>query len=109
MTYPHARSGAVGRAAGWRVRAAAVLAAGLAALCTGVHDVAHADTTAATGAARSTAQVRGLDVSGYNPHVDWKATAAEGAAFAYVKATEGVSYTSSYFAQQYNGARPAPT
>ncbi|PJN36600.1 hypothetical protein CG747_32180 [Streptomyces sp. CB02959] len=106
MTYPHTRSGAVGRA-GWQVRAAAVLAAGLATLCTGVHGVAHADTTAPTGAARSTAPVRGLDVSGNNPHVDWKATAAKGAAFAYVKATEGVSYTSSYFAQQYNGAAGA--
>ena len=106
MRYPHARSGAV-RRAGWRVRGAAVLAAGLAALCIDVHGVAHADTTAAAGAARSTAQVRGLDVSGHNPHVDWQATAAKGAAFAYAKATEGVSYTNSYFSQQYNGAAGA--
>ncbi|ARF53037.1 GH25 family lysozyme [Streptomyces gilvosporeus] len=106
MRYPHARRGAVGRS-GWRVRGAAVLAAGLAALCIDVHGVAHADTTAATGAAPSTGQVRGLDVSGHNPHIDWKATAAKGAAFAYVKATEGVSYTNSYFSQQYNGAAGA--
>ncbi|MEU7060971.1 GH25 family lysozyme [Streptomyces sp. NPDC046197] len=106
MTYTHARRGTVGRA-GWRARGAAVLAAGLAALCINVHGVAHAATTAATGAARSATTVRGLDVSGYNPHVDWKATAAKGAAFAYVKATEGVSYTNSYFSQQYNGAAGA--
>ncbi|MGW2103806.1 GH25 family lysozyme [Streptomyces olivaceoviridis] len=105
MTYPHGRSGAVGRA-GWRARGAAAVAA-LTALCAGGQGVAHADTTAATKAAPSTAVVRGLDVSGYNPHVDWEATAARGAAFAYVKATEGVSYSSSYFAQQYKGAADA--
>jgi GH25 family lysozyme M1 (1,4-beta-N-acetylmuramidase) len=48
--------------------------------------------------------VRGLDVSGYQGNVDWPAVASAGASFAYVKATEGITYTSSYFSQQYNGS-----
>ncbi|MCK7622452.1 peptidoglycan-binding protein [Streptomyces sp. RS10V-4] len=48
--------------------------------------------------------VRGLDVSAYQETVDWAAVAADGASFAYVKATEGTSYISSRFAQQYDGA-----
>ncbi|WP_189980080.1 GH25 family lysozyme [Streptomyces capoamus] len=106
MTRLHHPSGRPSRA-GWRTRGAAMLAAALAVLCLDAHEVAHADTTAVAGTARSTAPVRGLDVSGHNPHVDWQATAAKGASFAYVKATEGVTYTSSYFTQQYNGAADA--
>ncbi|WNI17951.1 lysozyme [Actinacidiphila sp. ITFR-21] len=49
-------------------------------------------------------QTPGLDVSNYQGSVDWAATWAAGARFAYVKATEGVSYTSPSFAQQYNGS-----
>jgi GH25 family lysozyme M1 (1,4-beta-N-acetylmuramidase) len=48
--------------------------------------------------------VRGLDVSGYQENVDWPSVVAAGASFAYVKATEGLTYTSSYFAQQYDGS-----
>lgn len=82
----HHPSGRPSRA-GWRTRGATMLAAALAVLCLDAHEVAHADTTAVAGTARSTAPVRGLDVSGHNPHVDWQATAAKGASFAYVKAT----------------------
>ena len=49
----------------------------------------------------------GLDVSGYQGNVVWSQTAANGATFAYVKATEGTSYRSAYFGQQYNGSYSA--
>ncbi|WP_420718456.1 GH25 family lysozyme [Streptomyces sp. H51] len=49
----------------------------------------------------------GLDVSGHQGNVDWTSVAGKGAAFAYVKATEGVSYTNPYYSQQYNGSRSA--
>ena len=47
----------------------------------------------------------GLDVSSFQGNVDWAGVAANGGAFAYMKATEGTYYTdSAYFAQQYNGS-----
>lgn len=47
----------------------------------------------------------GLDVSSYQGNVDWAGAKANGATFAFIKATEGTYYTdSSYFAQQYNGS-----
>jgi GH25 family lysozyme M1 (1,4-beta-N-acetylmuramidase) len=49
----------------------------------------------------------GLDVSGHQGNVDWTAVKNNGAAFAYVKATEGTTYTSPSFSQQYNGAYDA--
>lgn len=50
------------------------------------------------------ATVAGMDVSGYQGNVNWSAAYANGARFAYVKATEGTYYTNPYFAQQYNGS-----
>jgi GH25 family lysozyme M1 (1,4-beta-N-acetylmuramidase) len=52
----------------------------------------------------STASLPGLDVSGFQGNVDWAQVKANGAQFAYVKATEGTYFTSSYFPQQYNGS-----
>ena len=49
----------------------------------------------------------GLDVSSYQGNVNWGAVARAGAAFAYMKATEGTSYKSTYFAGQYNGSYAA--
>ena len=46
----------------------------------------------------------GLDVSSWQGNVDWATVAANGARFAYVKATEGTSYVNPYFTQQYAGA-----
>jgi GH25 family lysozyme M1 (1,4-beta-N-acetylmuramidase) len=48
--------------------------------------------------------IPGLDVSGWQTTIDWKQVWDNGARFAYVKATEGVSYTSSHFSSQYNGS-----
>jgi GH25 family lysozyme M1 (1,4-beta-N-acetylmuramidase) len=50
------------------------------------------------------ARIPGLDVSSHQGNVDWPATAAAGARFAYVKATEGTTYRNPFFAQQYNGS-----
>lgn len=50
------------------------------------------------------ASVRGMDVSGWQGNVNWSGAWANGARFAYVKATEGTGYTNPYFAQQYNGS-----
>ncbi|MEU9047119.1 MULTISPECIES: lysozyme [unclassified Kitasatospora] len=49
-------------------------------------------------------QTPGLDVASYQGNVNWSSVAANGAKFAYVKATEGTGYTNPYFAQQYNGS-----
>jgi len=48
--------------------------------------------------------VPGMDVSGYQGNVDWESAWAEGARFAYIKATEGTYYRNPYFTQQYNGS-----
>ncbi|MHA3703879.1 lysozyme [Jatrophihabitans sp. YIM 134969] len=48
--------------------------------------------------------VVGMDVSGYQPGVDWNAAYADGARFAYVKATEGTSYRNPEFSAQYTGS-----
>lgn len=49
-------------------------------------------------------QPLGMDVSSYQGNVDWNAAAANGAKFAYVKASEGTGYLNPYFRAQYNGA-----
>jgi len=49
----------------------------------------------------------GLDVSSWQGNVDWPTVAANGASFAYVKATEGTTYVNPYFVQQYVGAYDA--
>ncbi|MDA8061312.1 MAG: GH25 family lysozyme, partial [Actinomycetota bacterium] len=50
----------------------------------------------------------GIDVSDHQGNVDWAAAVAQGATFAWVKATEGTYYVdSAYFAQQYNGSYQA--
>ena len=50
------------------------------------------------------ATVAGMDVSAHQGNVDWQSWWNQGMRFAYVKATEGTSYTNPYFAQQYNGS-----
>ncbi|MEV0193193.1 lysozyme [Kitasatospora purpeofusca] len=55
-------------------------------------------------AALAVTQTPGLDVASYQGNVNWSSVRANGARFAYVKATEGTTYTNPYFAQQYNGS-----
>ncbi|CAE6500562.1 unnamed protein product, partial [Rhizoctonia solani] len=50
------------------------------------------------------ARLSGIDVSGHQKNVDWGAQKKAGVKFAYVKATEGTSYRSPYFTQQYDGS-----
>jgi GH25 family lysozyme M1 (1,4-beta-N-acetylmuramidase) len=58
----------------------------------------------AAGPAHAAGVVYGMDVSAYQGNVDWGSAYANGARFAYIKATEGTYYTNSYFTQQYNGS-----
>jgi beta-N-acetylhexosaminidase len=46
----------------------------------------------------------GMDVNSAQGNVNWQGAYNNGARFAYVKATEGTTYTNPYFAQQYNGS-----
>ncbi len=41
--------------------------------------------------------IRGIDVSDYQPNVDWKAVAASGISFAFIKATEGRTFVAELF------------
>ncbi|WP_367402314.1 GH25 family lysozyme [Kocuria marina] len=50
------------------------------------------------------AGIQGMDVSGWQPAVNWSAEYAAGARFAYVKATEGTGYRSEAFDDQYTGS-----
>lgn len=47
----------------------------------------------------------GIDVSNHNGSVDWGQVAAAGQKFAFVLATDGESFTSSTFNEQYQGAK----
>ncbi len=49
--------------------------------------------------------VKGLDVSGHQPSVNWREQYNGGARFAYVKASEGNYYTNPLFGSQYEGSR----
>lgn len=51
--------------------------------------------------------IHGQDVSGWQGRIDWGKQKAAGSRFAYVKATEGRSFRSSEFSQQYRGAGEA--
>ncbi|GAA2833029.1 lysozyme [Crossiella cryophila] len=50
------------------------------------------------------ASVPGMDVSSWQGNVDWARAWANGARFAYVKATESTTYRNPYFNQQYGGS-----
>lgn len=51
--------------------------------------------------------VPGMDVSSHQSDVDWASNYADGARFAYIKATEGDYYKSKQFSTQYAGAYDA--
>jgi GH25 family lysozyme M1 (1,4-beta-N-acetylmuramidase) len=68
--------------------------------------LAHEGGAAAGAPSPATAAVQtpGMDVSSWQGDVNWGGAAANGARFAYIKATEGTGYTNPYFAQQYDGS-----
>ncbi|HEY3507392.1 MAG TPA: lysozyme [Actinocatenispora sp.] len=54
--------------------------------------------------AQAATYLKGLDVSHYQGTINWTTVKNNGASFAYVKATEGTSYTDPNFAANYNGS-----
>ncbi|KIK20796.1 glycoside hydrolase family 25 protein [Pisolithus microcarpus 441] len=53
------------------------------------------------------ADPQGIDVSDYQPNIDWTTVVDNGISFVYIKATEGTSYISPTFSSQYTGATDA--
>src|SRR5215469_10089520 len=51
--------------------------------------------------------VQGIDVSHYQGTINWRGVASDNVAFAYVKATEGISGRDAQFARNWRGARRA--
>lgn len=51
--------------------------------------------------------VRGVDVSNWQGEIDWPTLAAQGIGFAYIKATEGSTFTDAHFAENWQGALDA--
>lgn len=51
--------------------------------------------------------ITGIDVSAWQPHVDWQSVAAAGNRWAIIKATEGIRYSSPTWWRQVEGARAA--
>ncbi|MFC4061979.1 lysozyme [Planomonospora corallina] len=80
-----------------------------AAAAAGVTATTAATMTAGAAAAASSvpAGVQGMDVSSHQGNVSWSQAYRDGARFAYVKATESVTYRNPYYAQQYQGSRQA--
>lgn len=52
---------------------------------------------------------QGIDVSGYQPSVNWNTVKANGVTFAYIKATEGTSEYSQYHYSRLLKISPQPT
>ncbi|KAG6835210.1 hypothetical protein H0H93_003700 [Arthromyces matolae] len=61
-------------------------------------------TLALAAIAAHAAAPQGIDVSSYQGDVNWSTVKSNGVQFAYIKATEGTSYTNPYFSSQYTGA-----
>ena len=53
------------------------------------------------------ANPQGIDVSGYQPSINWSTVKGNGVTFAFIKATEGTGYTNPSFSSQYTGATNA--
>ncbi|PZF58980.1 hypothetical protein DEJ23_04220 [Curtobacterium sp. MCSS17_008] len=52
-------------------------------------------------------RVQGMDVSAWQPDVDFRKARADGARFAYIKVTEGVTYQSRTYVKQWEDAKAA--
>jgi lysozyme len=51
--------------------------------------------------------IQGVDVSGYNPSVNWQKLRGQEIQFTFIKATEGTGYFNEYFNEQWTGAKSA--
>ena len=49
--------------------------------------------------------IRGIDVSGWDPYIDWQTVRNQDIRFAIMKATEGIDYFSKYFDGQWAGSK----
>jgi len=49
--------------------------------------------------------IRGIDVSGWDPYIDWQIVRNQDIRFAIIKSTEGIDYFSKYFDGQWAGAK----
>ena len=52
-------------------------------------------------------KILGVDVSSYQPRIDWTKVATAGVKIAYCKATEGISYKNPQYSAQMHGAEGA--
>jgi GH25 family lysozyme M1 (1,4-beta-N-acetylmuramidase) len=66
-----------------------------------------ATTRALTSATVPAGNAQGMDVSHWQGTVDWNAAATNGASFAYMKTTEGTTYTDPQFGTDYAGSASA--
>nr|WP_257907439.1 GH25 family lysozyme [Janibacter limosus] len=85
-------------------RAAGVTGPGEAAMGWRQHDVQQTPKRSTAAVAATPPGVPGIDVSSWQGRVDWAAQWQAGKRFAYVKATEGSTYTSPTFGHQYTGS-----
>jgi GH25 family lysozyme M1 (1,4-beta-N-acetylmuramidase) len=51
--------------------------------------------------------VRGIDVSAWDPYIDWQTVRNQDIRFAIIKSTEGIDYFNKYFNQQWEGSKSA--
>ncbi|WP_420810137.1 lysozyme [Halopolyspora algeriensis] len=68
------------------------------------YSLGHSSTARTASTGPSGDGVAGMDVSGHQGTVNWQQAWADGARFTYVKATEGTTYHSPVFNQQYTGS-----
>ncbi|QBF45254.1 lysozyme [Janibacter limosus] len=85
-------------------RDAGVTGPGEAAMGWRQHDVQQTPKRSTAAVAATPPGVPGIDVSSWQGRVDWAAQWQAGKRFAYVKATEGSTYTSPTFGHQYTGS-----
>lgn len=90
----------------WSARRKIVTAAGagtavLTAACIAAAGLIYYGYVHVNGAAAGKYPVRGVDVSHYQGEIDWQTLAGQQILFAYIKATEGSSYTDEKFAENY--------
>src|ERR1700758_5271296 len=83
---------------GWRAPRRAAMAAGC------ILAAALAVSGLGTSPAAAVVGMQGMDVSDHQRSTNWATTAAGGAHFAYIKATEGMNVSNVFFAAQYNGS-----
>jgi lysozyme len=78
----------------------------LLSACSEPRDVGEGSWAGHYSCASGTANSPGIDVSGYQPNTDWQmASGAGGLQWAIIKASEGVTYTNNWFAQDWAGTK----